>query len=135
MAPAQRSIVVVVLALASACGGKILVEASDGSTAVAAADPEAATVPNPAPSSSASPSPSIGEACTKICARDGMCGARTDACEERCLAKASAGCGASEWLRCYAERLDGCLALPPACEPAYCAWAACAGEPVPDYCR
>lgn len=124
----RPSIVVaaVVVCCTSGCGGKILVEP----TALDAAD-----AAPPEPVAVAPPSMTVEEACAKICERSGACGAWTDECEARCLAKASAGCGAAEWLRCYGERITGCLVLPPACEPAYCAWAACAGQPVPDYCH
>lgn len=79
---------------------------------------------------------SLTEACAKICERDAKCGAWRVDCAERCLGRASDGCGAETWLRCYGERIEeGCAALPPECEAAYCAWAECAGERATDVCR
>jgi hypothetical protein len=122
---ALRVLVLVAVSAGSiGCGGKILVEETDASAGTSLA----------APTPAASAPRSIAEACATICERQGRCGARTDACEARCEEQAAMGCGASAWLRCYAEGIENCGMLPPACEPAYCAWAACAGRPVPDYC-
>ena len=115
--------------VSAACGGKIL-EDPDASAARA---PAPAATSDPASTSSAM---SIDDACNRICERNGRCGAWTADCVHRCLDDARAGCGADAWLECYGERVDdGCSVLPPACEPAYCAWAACAGRPLPPYCR
>lgn len=129
-----RPILVVAAVLGSyACGGKILVEESDA--APSANEGVVVAGGGALDASAAGPAPvSVADACATICERQGRCGSRTDACEARCEQRAAAGCGASEWLLCYAARIEGCGMLPPACEPAYCAWAACAGEPVPDYC-
>lgn len=129
--------------LGVACGGRTLYDNADGgqgaapsasATSTAPPDPSQVTPPGPPPAPLPVPTMSLAEACGRICERDAKCGAWRVDCEERCHARASDGCGADRWLRCYGEHIDECAALPPACETAYCAWAACAGEKAADVC-
>jgi hypothetical protein len=92
--------------------------------------------PTPEPSSK----PSVMDACDTICKRDGQCGALQTDCLSRCtddiLAAADCSSEGSAYIHCYADNLQpGCAALPPICEPAYCAYTRCAGKVVPNYCR
>jgi hypothetical protein len=150
------------LAAAVACGGKI---AGDGtSTGISGAtDPSSGADPTTAASGSASPSPSssfppfssppppsglqqpsaghtVDDACAAICERNGSCGAGQSDCQDHCTTEinGAVACSAqaSTYIHCYADNLlDGCAALPPVCEDAYCAYTLCAGKVVPSYCH
>ena len=123
------------------CGGKVLEEPRGAGADV--------TVPSagqePASSVAADPgglpqgvTARSEDPCATICERDGACGAGQTDCHQHCaddLRGRACALEATTYLRCYAENLEGCAALPPVCERAYCAYTVCAGKVVPSYCR
>ena len=147
-----------------ACGGKIAGDngnAAGGSDPTGAGGKSSSGV-DPAPSGSAEPSSpftapppsaapssglgkpsggrSVDDACAAICERNGQCGAAQSDCQERCTNEIdgalSCSAQANAYIHCYANNLvDGCAALPPVCEGAYCAYTTCTGKVVPSYCR
>jgi hypothetical protein len=132
--------------LLAACGGKILDERGGGAPSSGAGAPstssdEATPAPQRAPglgSSSPSPAPRSGDPCTTICESNGGCVGGQQDCIERCaedLLTPSCGAEARAYLGCYADNVQFCSQLPPACEGAYCAYTRCAGKVVPSYCR
>lgn len=143
------------LAGTAACGGKIAddPEARGGSSGSSGriVDLPAPTLPqDPAPTPSPAPSfqppstptspskPTVEDACKTVCDRNGQCGALQDQCYARCTEEihsaTSCTSEASAYIHCYANNLEGCSALPPVCEAAYCAFTRCAGRVVPRYC-
>ena len=146
--------VVAIVALApAACGGKIADDpnaprtGSPSPSSSATSDPPASTA---APSSPLAPDPAgfqspttstVADACGAICKRNGDCGALQTDCLQRCTEdiQGAAACSAeaNAYIHCYADNLAAeseCTALPPVCEPAYCAYTRCAGKVVPSYC-
>ena len=149
--------------LLAACGGKIAGDGSaSGARGTGGYDaPPASPAPPASASASASPSPfdppvattppmsglaqppggnSVEDACAAICERNGQCGADQPDCKDTCAdeirSAASCSAEASTYIHCYAQNLaEGCAALPPVCERAYCAYTTCAGKVVPDYCH
>jgi hypothetical protein len=137
-----------------ACGGKILDDSShrprgDGSIVFAETPPAASqqqASPSPSLSADLPPAPvppgraGVADACAAVCKRNAQCGAWQVDCEATCAediggSSACAGEG-NAYVHCYADNLvEGCAALPPVCELAYCAYTRCAGKVVPSYCQ
>ena len=130
----KYSALVFVLVLVSGCGGKILEERASGQ--------EPPSSPDPSTSSQGAtptlPPKNVEDPCDTICTRNNACGAWQPDCNQHCAddLRASSACRveATAYVQCYAANLEGCAALPPVCEPAYCAYARCAGKVVPSYC-
>ena len=154
----KHAALVFALVSLAACGGKILDERDGGAGAATTASPTPDPTPTPtvagsfgpAPApeppspgfpSSSKPSPApttVSEACETICHRNGECGAWQADCNEHCLDDArgpSCAAEARTYILCYGQNIEGCAALPPVCESAYCAYTRCAGKVVPDYCH
>jgi hypothetical protein len=76
--------------------------------------------------------------CATICESNGGCVGGLKDCIEHCaddLRTPSCTAEARAYLGCYADNVQLCSELPPACESAYCAYTLCAGKVVPSYCR
>ncbi len=124
--------------LLAGCGGKILEERGGGG---AVDEPPSTTTLEAAPAPPVrSKQSTSADPCTVICEGNGGCVGGQSECYRRCaedLANASCALEATTYVRCYADRIEGegCSALPPVCEGAYCAYTRCAGKVVPAYCR
>lgn len=100
-------------------------------------EPPSSPWPEPGPAGKSG----VAGACETICLRDGRCGALQSDCNAYCENEinSAAACSpeALAYIQCYADNLevDACSALPPVCEPAYCAYTRCTGKVVPTYCR
>jgi hypothetical protein len=134
----MKYLAVALSVLVCACGGKILEESGGGGRVEpASATSPAAPSPPPPPAEAFSSPAKNGDACATICERNGACGAETTDCVARCADDLSASACSGEanaYVQCYAANLEGCAALPPVCESAYCAFARCTGRVVPAYC-
>lgn len=115
-----------------------------GNASSATQEPSSPFPPSTAPPSGLAQTPggrTVDDACAAICERNGNCGAGQPDCQQYCADEingASACSGeANAYIQCYAANLldNGCAALPPVCETAYCAYTRCAGKVVPTYCR
>ncbi|HEY8073280.1 MAG TPA: hypothetical protein VIF62_04205 [Labilithrix sp.] len=118
-----------------ACGGKIM----PGTEIDAGVDPDTS-----GSAQSQAPTPSSVDvdpeaACGIVCDRNARCGADKPDCRDDCLADLGGACASQTvtYETCFASRLDDqeCASLPPACEQAWCAWAACKGQPLLSYCE
>jgi hypothetical protein len=148
----STALALVVVVVVVGCGGKIAEEpgegpdtrsgtgtgtggGSEGTAFVVPAPSSAPSVPPPSYPSK----PTVEDACRTICERNGQCGALQGDCYERCTGDihGASGCAseANAYIHCYANNLEGCAALPPVCENAYCAFTRCAGGVVPEYCH
>lgn len=102
-------------------------------------------VPVPADPAPSNPSPASVtplDACEVLCERDARCdttlpalpanGEETGDCKTRCEKRLAGKCGIDDWLLCFASSItpNACTPLPEECKPAFCAWAACAKQPV-----
>ena len=135
--PVARILTLVPLAALAACGGKILEERGAGA---AVDEPPSTTMLEATPAPPPGTRSASADPCTVVCEGNGGCVGGQSECYRRCaedLASASCAVEATTYVRCYAERIEGegCSALPPVCEGAYCAYTRCAGKVVPAYCR
>ena len=135
-----------------ACGGKIVetapVDANERTgfvpapgTTTSPRDPPPGT-PTPMPGNPAPASVTPLDACEVLCERDARCDTtlpalpvsrdETGDCRTRCERRLAGRCGIDDWLLCFAASIqpDACTPLPDECKPAFCAWAACAKQPV-----
>lgn len=152
----------IAVVFATGCGGKILVEDSTGGGAdprgVASSDrasPREGEADSPDPEEPPSRPSATGGGptlCERLCLRDERCpttlpavpridGAPVD-CVVRCEGFLRDGCGASEWMECYAGELSreagGCAPIPAECRAAHCDWLACTRggtSALPGFCR
>ncbi|MBX3187846.1 MAG: hypothetical protein KF819_12560 [Labilithrix sp.] len=131
------------------CGGKIAGDAEGGEASSSSGSSGASWSP-PVPSPEPSPPPpparpsrdekdlSLERACAIICERNGKCGADKMDCVDDCVAEGRSACGAeaTAYRQCHGAHIDdtSCVALPPVCEPAYCAYTRCTGIYTPPYC-
>ena len=136
----MRSAALLFVAVCVGCGGKIVEDPVASSSESSPSDSPSPSPPPPSASPFSVPSKaSVEDACRTICERHGLCGAQSAGCYEECTGEihSAAACSgeANKYIHCYADNLEGCAALPPVCEDAYCAFTRCAGRVVPTYCR